>query len=118
MDVIPEDDEWFCPDCKNEDDIVKAGQKQEDGKKKKNMASKKNPECTRDWGKGFATVGRTKECKIVPSVSRLNLKAILLLNIAFFRITLAPFPVSRSGSAGTLGSGCPRLVSTVLTWLG
>ena len=48
MDVIPEEDEWFCPDCKNEDDIVKAGQKQEDGKKKKNMASKKNQECTRD----------------------------------------------------------------------
>ena len=69
MDVIPEDDEWFCPDCKNVDDIVKAGQKQEDGKKKKNMASKKNPESTRDWGKGFATVGRTKVCSIVDKVT-------------------------------------------------
>ena len=37
---IPADDEWFCPDCKNEDDIVKAGEKQKDGKKKKKMASK------------------------------------------------------------------------------
>ena len=69
MEVIPEDDEWFCPECKNVDDIVKAGQKQEDGKKKKKMASKQNPECTRDWGKGFATVGRTKECKIVDKVN-------------------------------------------------
>ena len=83
MDVIPEDDEWFCPDCKNEDNIVKAGQKQEDGKKKKNMASKKNPECTRDWGKGFATVGRTKECTIVPTVSQLHLIDISLSHVAF-----------------------------------
>ena len=64
--AVPEDDEWFCPDCKNEDDIVKAGENQEDGKKKKKMASKANPQnCNIDWGKGFATVGRTKECKIV-----------------------------------------------------
>ena len=79
MDVIPEEDEWFCPDCKNVDDIVKAGQKQEDGKKKKNMASKKNPECTRDWGRGFATVGRTKECKIVDKVN-INVKVLLYLS--------------------------------------
>ena len=65
MKTIPEDDEWFCPDCKNEDDIVKAGEKQEDGKKKKKMASKANPQSTRDWGKGMATVGRTTECTIV-----------------------------------------------------
>ena len=30
--------------------MVKDGQKQEDGKKKKTMASEKNPECTRDCG--------------------------------------------------------------------
>ena len=66
LQTVPEEEEWFCPSCKNEDDIVKAGQKQEDGKKKKKMASKANPnKCTRDWGKGFATVGRTKECKSV-----------------------------------------------------
>ena len=47
--------------------MVKDGQKQEDGKKKKTMASEKNPECTRDWGKGFATVGQTKDYKIVPT---------------------------------------------------
>ena len=51
MKTIPEEDEWFCPDCKNEDDIVKAGEKQEDGKKKKKMASKANPQSNRDWGK-------------------------------------------------------------------
>ena len=38
--TIPEDDEWYCPECKNVDDIVKAGEKQKDGKKMKKMASK------------------------------------------------------------------------------
>ena len=43
----------------NEDDIVKAGDKQGDGKKKKKMASKDNRKSSnRDWGKGFVTVER------------------------------------------------------------
>ena len=32
LNAVPEDDEWFSPDCKNKDDIVKAGENQEDGK--------------------------------------------------------------------------------------
>ena len=63
--AMPEEDEWFCPDCKNVDDTVKVGEKMATGKKKAKMASKMSEESgrkVRDWGSGMATVGRTKVC--------------------------------------------------------
>ncbi|KAL7988690.1 hypothetical protein Chor_007609 [Crotalus horridus] len=58
---------WYCPSCKNDsNEVVKAGEKLKQSKKKAKMPSA----CTdsqRDWGKGMACVGRTKECTIVPS---------------------------------------------------
>ena len=55
---VPGDSEedWYCPDCKNDNDIV-------GGKLK--MTKKKTGE-GRDWGRGFACQGRTKECTKVP----------------------------------------------------
>ena len=32
---MPEEEEWFCPDCKNDDDIVKKGEKMKASKAKK-----------------------------------------------------------------------------------
>ena len=52
-------DEWFCPECKNEDNIVGGNVKM--GKKKAGPTG----DCKRDWGQGFATVGRTKVCNKV-----------------------------------------------------
>ena len=64
--TLPDDDEWFCPLCKNDGShIVTAGQKLKESKKKAKMASSKST-CTRDWGKGMACVGRSKICTIVP----------------------------------------------------
>lgn len=55
----------YCPECKTDDsEIVKAGEKLKVSKKKANMPSNK-AESTRDWGKGMACVGRTKECTLV-----------------------------------------------------
>lgn len=111
---IPEDDEWFCPDCKNEDDIVKAGEKQEDGKKKKKMASKANPQnCNRDWGKGFATVGRTKECKIVDKSHFGPIPGVEVGESWLLRLQVSEAGVHRphvAGIAGTAADGCPSLV--------
>ena len=59
MTSLPDDDEWFCPLCKNDDNIVGAGAKL------KKKAQSKTGDSTRDWGQGFATVGRTKECSKV-----------------------------------------------------
>uniref|UniRef100_A0A1B6LJB4 RING-type E3 ubiquitin transferase n=1 Tax=Graphocephala atropunctata TaxID=36148 RepID=A0A1B6LJB4_9HEMI len=66
LDKIPEVDDWYCHECKNdENEIVSAGGKLKESKKKAKMASKQN-NTSRDWGKGMACVGRTKVCTIVP----------------------------------------------------
>jgi len=112
--TIPEDDEWYCPECKNVDDIVKAGEKQKDGKKMKKMASKANPEgCKRDWGKGFATVGRTKECKIVSKDHFGPIPGVEVGELWMFRVQVSEAGVHRphvAGIAGTADNGCPSLV--------
>ncbi|VVC46501.1 Zinc finger, PHD-type,Zinc finger, RING-type,Zinc finger, FYVE/PHD-type,Zinc finger, PHD-type, partial [Cinara cedri] len=60
MELIPEDDDWYCPSCKTEEnDIVGAGQELKHKKHKKTTSN-------RDWGKGYACVGREKTCDIVP----------------------------------------------------
>ncbi|NXY89855.1 UHRF1 ligase, partial [Alcedo cyanopectus] len=64
---IPEDEDWYCPECRNDtSEVVLAGEKLKESKKKQKMASA-NSSSRRDWGKGMACVGRTKECTIVPS---------------------------------------------------
>ena len=112
--AIPEEDEWFCPECKNEDDIVKAGEKQEDGKKKKKMASKANPQSSnRDWGKGFATVVRTKECKIVNKNHFGPIPGVEVGENWLLRLQVSEAGVHRphvAGIAGTADAGCPSLV--------
>ena len=66
METLPEEDEWYCPLCKNDgSSVIKAGQKLKESSKKAKMASAKS-KSTRDWGKGMACVGRTKVCTIVP----------------------------------------------------
>lgn len=66
METLPEEDEWYCPLCKNDgSNVIKAGQKLKENSKKSKMASAKS-KSTRDWGKGMACVGRTKVCTIVP----------------------------------------------------
>uniref|UniRef100_A0A6I8QQZ9 E3 ubiquitin-protein ligase UHRF n=1 Tax=Xenopus tropicalis TaxID=8364 RepID=A0A6I8QQZ9_XENTR len=67
LEKIPEDEDWYCPSCKNDaTEVVKAGEKLKQSKKKAKMPSA-STESQRDWGKGMACVGRTKECTIVPS---------------------------------------------------
>ncbi|KAL7993027.1 hypothetical protein Chor_017283 [Crotalus horridus] len=64
---IPDDEDWYCPECRNDaSEVVLAGEKLKESKKKSKMASA-NSSSQRDWGKGMACVGRTRECTIVPS---------------------------------------------------
>ena len=54
----------YCAECKNdENEIVKAGEKLKFSKKKANTVGLTSE---RNWGSGMATVGRIKECTIVP----------------------------------------------------
>lgn len=67
LEKIPDDDEWYCPECKNDDsEVIKAGEKLRKSKKKQKMASA-NSHSERDWGRGMACVGRTRVCTVVPS---------------------------------------------------
>ncbi|CAH1106716.1 unnamed protein product [Psylliodes chrysocephalus] len=64
LEDIPTDD-WYCPECKVDDnEIVKKGEVKLT-KKQINMPNKKSTS-TRDWGQGMACAGRSKICTIVP----------------------------------------------------
>uniref|UniRef100_A0A8C1LIV8 E3 ubiquitin-protein ligase UHRF n=1 Tax=Cyprinus carpio TaxID=7962 RepID=A0A8C1LIV8_CYPCA len=59
--TIPEDEDWYCPECRNDaSEVVLAGEKLKESKKKAKMASASSSS-QRDWGKGMACVGRTKQ---------------------------------------------------------
>ncbi|MEJ1269824.1 ubiquitin-like containing PHD and RING finger domains 1 [Cricetulus griseus] len=64
---VPPEPEWYCPSCRTDSsEVVQAGEKLKQSKKKAKMASATSSS-RRDWGKGMACVGRTKECTIVPA---------------------------------------------------
>lgn len=110
--ALPEDDEWFCPECKNDDDIVKAGEKVKVGKKKAKMISNTGT-TKRDWGNGFATVGRTKECKVVDKDHFGPVPGIEVGMNWFFRVQISEEGIHRphvAGIAGSAKTGCPSLV--------
>ena len=51
LDAVPEEEEWYCPECKNDEgEVIRAGEKLRYNKKKAKMMSKIN-DCKRDWGK-------------------------------------------------------------------
>lgn len=62
---VPNEPEWFCPLCKNDDDtIVKAGEKVKVSEKRARMPGAMSK--GKEWGRGMACVGRTTECTLVP----------------------------------------------------
>jgi E3 ubiquitin-protein ligase UHRF1 len=66
LESVPDCDEWYCPECKNdENEIVKGGEKLKDSKKKAKLPSR-NSSSDQDWGKGMACMGRIRECTLVP----------------------------------------------------
>jgi len=110
--ALPEEDEWFCPECKNPEDIIKAGEKLKVGKKKAKMISQTG-KTTRDWGHGFATVGRSKECKTVKSDHFGPIPGIEVGMNWMFRVQVSEEGVHRphvAGIAGSAKTGCPSLV--------
>ena len=57
----------YCPSCRTDpSEVIRAGEGMRLTKKKAKMVSKIGT-CSRDWGKGMATVGCSKRCTIVPS---------------------------------------------------
>merc|ERR1719315_911488 len=107
MTSLPTEDEWFCPECKNDDNIV--GGKVKMGKKKAGPAG----DSKRDWGQGFATVGRTKVCNKVDKNHFGPIPGIEVGMSWLFRVQISEEGIHRppvGGIAGSAKLGCPSIV--------
>ncbi|KAM7142334.1 E3 ubiquitin-protein ligase UHRF1 isoform 2-T5 [Molossus nigricans] len=111
---IPKEDEWYCPECRNDaSEVVLAGEKLKESKKKAKMASATSSS-QRDWGKGMACVGRTKECTIVPSNHYGPIPGIPVGTMWRFRVQVSESGVHRPHVAGIHGRSNDGAYSLVL----
>lgn len=112
---IPEDeDDWYCPECRTDTStVVLAGEKLKESKKKSKMASA-NSTSQRDWGKGMACVGRSKQCTIVPSNHYGPIPGVPVGTQWKFRVTASESGVHRPHVAGIHGRSNDGAYSLVL----
>lgn len=112
--TIPDDEDWYCPNCRNDSsEVVRAGEKLKESKKKSKMASA-NSSTQRDWGKGMACVGRTKECTIVPSNHYGPIPGVPVGSLWKFRVQVSEAGVHRPHVAGIHGRSNDGAYSLVL----
>uniref|UniRef100_G1PAY9 E3 ubiquitin-protein ligase UHRF n=1 Tax=Myotis lucifugus TaxID=59463 RepID=G1PAY9_MYOLU len=112
---VPTETEWFCPKCRNDaSEVVLAGEKLKESKKKSKMASATSSS-QRDWGKGMACVGRTKECTIVPSNHYGPIPGIPVGTMWRFRVQVSESGVHRPHVAGIHGRSNDGAYSLVLS---
>lgn len=113
MTEMPADDEdWYCPECKNEDTTVKKGEKVKASSKKAKLPAATG-KSKRDWGQGMATVGRTKSCTKVDKDFMGPIPGIEVGMCYKFRMQCSEEGIHRppvAGIAGTKATGCPSLV--------
>uniref|UniRef100_A0A8D3DDP9 E3 ubiquitin-protein ligase UHRF n=1 Tax=Scophthalmus maximus TaxID=52904 RepID=A0A8D3DDP9_SCOMX len=111
---IPEDEDWYCPGCRNDSsEVVLAGEKLKESKKKSKMASASSSS-QRDWGKGMACVGRTKQCTIVPSNHYGPIPGVPVGSLWKFRVQVSESGVHRPHVAGIHGRSNDGSYSLVL----
>ncbi|XP_051499341.1 E3 ubiquitin-protein ligase UHRF2 isoform X4 [Apus apus] len=104
----------YCPSCKNDsNEVVKAGEKLKQSKKKAKMPSA-STESQRDWGKGMACVGRTKECTIVPSNHYGPIPGVPVGTTWKFRVQVSEAGVHRPHVGGIHGRSNDGAYSLVL----
>ncbi|XP_061703665.1 E3 ubiquitin-protein ligase UHRF2-like [Syngnathoides biaculeatus] len=112
--TIPDDEDWYCPTCKNDtNEVVKAGEKLKASKKRAKMPSA-TTESQRDWGKGMACVGRTKECTIVPSNHYGPIPGVPVGTTWKFRVQVSEAGVHRPHVGGIHGRSNDGSYSLVL----
>uniref|UniRef100_A0A672PG71 E3 ubiquitin-protein ligase UHRF n=1 Tax=Sinocyclocheilus grahami TaxID=75366 RepID=A0A672PG71_SINGR len=112
--TIPEDEDWYCPECRNDaSEVVLAGEKLKESKKKAKMASASSSS-QRDWGKGMACVGRTKQCTIVPSNHHGPVPGVPVGTLWKFRVQVSESGIHRPHVAGIHGRSNDGAYSLVL----
>ncbi|XP_062510114.1 E3 ubiquitin-protein ligase UHRF1-like isoform X2 [Corticium candelabrum] len=111
---VPETEEWFCPECRNDDSlVVAAGQTLRHSKKRAKMVSS-TTNCKRDWGRGMACVGRSKVCTIVPSNHFGAIPGVPVGTMWKYRVTCSESGVHRPHVAGIHGKEREGAYSIVL----
>ncbi|KAM9642643.1 E3 ubiquitin-protein ligase UHRF2 isoform 1-T1 [Trichechus inunguis] len=114
LDKIPEEEYWYCPSCKTDSsEVVKAGERLKMSKKKAKMPSA-STESRRDWGRGMACVGRTRECTIVPSNHYGPIPGIPVGSTWRFRVQVSEAGVHRPHVGGIHGRSNDGAYSLVL----
>ncbi|XP_076371626.1 E3 ubiquitin-protein ligase UHRF1-like isoform X2 [Tachypleus tridentatus] len=114
LDDVPDVEEWYCPECKNDEtEVVRAGEKLKESRKKAKMASA-NCASSRDWGKGMACVGRTRECTLVPPNHFGSIPGIEVGKMWKFRVQGSEAGVHRPHVAGIHGRENEGAYSIVL----
>ncbi|KAG8184447.1 hypothetical protein JTE90_002296 [Oedothorax gibbosus] len=114
LESLPEDD-WYCPECKNDtSEVVGAGEHLKKSNKKSKMASARSSS-TRDWGKGMACVGRTRECTLVPPNHFGSIPGVEVGTLWKFRVQVSESGVHRPHVAGIHGREGDGAFSLVLS---
>ncbi len=112
LEEVPDGD-WYCPTCFNDgNEIVKPGAYLKARRKKENAPSAK-PKSKRDWGRGFACTGRTKECLKVPKNHFGPVPGVDVGMCWKYRIQVSEEGVHRPPVAGIAGrptEGCQSIV--------
>ncbi|XP_025424054.1 E3 ubiquitin-protein ligase UHRF1-like [Sipha flava] len=110
---VPKDDDWYCPSCKvDEGEIVEAGGKLKDSKKKTPASTSTSK---RDWGKGMACVGRTKTCNKVPANHFGPIPGVEVGTTWLFRVQVSEAGIHRPPVAGIHGRDNQGAFSIVLS---
>ncbi|GLD49916.1 E3 ubiquitin-protein ligase UHRF1 [Lates japonicus] len=111
---IPEDEDWYCPGCRNDtSEVVLAGEKLAESHLCFLLASFSSSS-QRDWGKGMACVGRTKQCTIVPSNHYGPIPGVPVGSLWKFRVQVSEAGVHRPHVAGIHGRSNDGAYSLVL----
>ncbi|XP_056374998.1 E3 ubiquitin-protein ligase UHRF1-like [Hyla sarda] len=114
LSALPDVDDWYCPDCRNDtSEVVLAGEKLKESKKKSKMASASSSS-QRDWGKGMACVGRSRECTIVPPNHYGPIPGVPVGTMWKFRVQVSEAGVHRPHVAGIHGRSNDGSYSLVL----
>ncbi|KAK3723807.1 hypothetical protein QZH41_019484, partial [Actinostola sp. cb2023] len=114
LEEIPDVDDWYCPLCKNDaSEIINAGEKLRESKKKSKMVSASSSS-NRDWGKGMACVGRTKICTIVPPNHFGPIPGMPVGSLWKFRVQVSESGIHRPHVSGIHGRDSEGAYSIVL----
>ncbi|CAD1479244.1 unnamed protein product, partial [Heterotrigona itama] len=109
---VPEEDYWYCSECKNdENEIVKAGDKLKQTKKKNENSNNKR----KNWDRGMACVGKTKVCTIVSSCHVGPIPGVEVGTSWLYRLQVSESGVHRPHIAGIHGRSSQCAYSIVLS---